>query len=513
MTAMRTIVTSLLCAAALATAPTVARAADELMLYRRHEPSGTNAVSFFVRGARPGETVSLVATLSGEANDGALQTVIGSVVADAAGGAYIPIADENLPDLSQPFVVQAAIVRSENGVERPVWSNRALLRDPPALWLLVDGDDSTSRVLRFDASLEQLTEERRGRASRDGVLSACGGSAVVKEAGSLVALDTGTVVDFEGREEPIDLALTPDQSAWITLTREPVAGGHSLLRLRVLDALQPDHQLGSFELMRAASRLVSAWLVVGDDSHRVIMAERGGVVREIVLGAALESGVTLLSLGAEGHEELVDCVVSDDRLIVVTRAAPGQRGGTNRLLIVDLKRRDEVIEYPLSGRPLDLAIATAGGGLAAFVAVDSGRIERIALDGVRRGLLGRRSVIELPGALKLAVSASGDQLYIVASDLKADHATVALLDGDGVTVHPLATLDSLSHAIQEIGTLEAGERSWMWLIERRRNPGPRSTALVDDQLWWCELDDVSGLPLGPAKSLLLGGRSRRVATH
>jgi len=495
MTVVRRLLAPLLAAVVIASTA-LGAAAEELVLYRSNSKAG---LGFFVRGARPGERIVLLASSDGAR---AADFRLPDVFADATGGAFVPVdADALAAAESQRISVQAFVNRGSADAPDIVYSNPALLRDPPLLWLVVERADSASQVLRFDAELERLDEIRRGPARRDGVVSALGASAIVKEESALAPLDGGAIHRFLGGEEPIDLAAIADQSALVALTREAVGDGHTLLRVRLLDyaPIGIGREIGSFEVLRSASRVLSAWLVADDDSHRFLVADRSGLVREVMLGEQLMRGVTLLPLAPDGREELADCALTGDWLAVTTRVVGGAHGH-GRLFVVDLARRAAPTEYALAARPRDLALQAGPDGLAACVATDAGRIERIALaDGARR-------TIELPGVARLATSHDRRLLYAAASDGSGGAALFVL--GPDVASARRLPFGDLARGLPEMGLLEWGEREWLWFVERRFLPAPPVGAVVDDQLWWAEIDRDDGSLKGAVGVQPIGGRLR-----
>ncbi|MSR47743.1 MAG: hypothetical protein EXS13_11895 [Planctomycetes bacterium] len=490
---------------ATAFATSAASAADGLELYRRSEDG---VVNFFVRGARPGEEVLLAVT------NEIGQVFIGAATADPTGAACIQIAlpldARELP--RSTLLVQAQVYR---GALQPIVSNVVELCDPallwsdlPLLWMVIERGDSSSTVLRFDAMQRSLDEIRRGRGRRDGVLAASGATAVIKEDGTLIALDDLTVATFPDGEEPINLALTADD-AMAVLTREAVGDGRTLLRVRLLDAAQINREIDSFEVHRTSSRLVSAWLVAAEDSHRVLVAERSVGVRELVLGESISPGVTLLPLAADGREELVDCAVMGDWIAVTTRMLNGRDG---RLLVADLTRRTAPSEHALHGRPVGLALAGGDAGPAAFVAIDGGpvgggSVERIALaDGARQS-------IELPGVVRLAASRSGDHCFALASTERGEGAALYSLSSELGSAVTLATFGPLARSVPELGVIAANGREWVWLIERRFVATRPGGAQVDDQLWWTEVHPTTGAELESASRRAVGGRVRGITSR
>lgn len=467
------------------------------MLYRRH---AEGAVTFFVRGARPGETVVLIETVDG------LSRPLAADVADATGGAFFSFADAAWLQQPQPVALRAAVEREGSNGSEVLDSNPVLLRDPPLIWMVVERDDSSTRVVRFDAEQESLEEARRGRQRRDGLIAARGDGAIVSEESALVALGQGGSLRFARGEEPIDLALTPDESALLALTRESVGDGATLLRVRMLDAQRVTSELASFELARSASRVVSAWLVAGDDSHRVLIAEREGALHEIVLGSALTRGLTLLPLAEGGREELVDCVVAGDWLAVTTRyLAPGRSGG--RLFVVDLARRDRLVDHPLAGRPLELAAVAGPDGPAACVALDNGSLVRIAFAD------GARTQLDLPGVSDVAVGSVGGPLYAAARAADSDATAIYVIDGAFAQARPLAAFGELGRSLPELGVVASGGREWLFVVERRFAASKPGSASVDDHLGWVEIDPLDGTPKGLARFVAVGGRVRGLAAR
>jgi hypothetical protein len=500
MTAVRRWLAPLFAAAVIASSASGA-AAGELVLYRSNSKAG---VGFFVRGAQPGERIVLLASTDGAR---AADFRIPDVIADATGGAFVPLdADALAAAESQRISVQAFVNRGTSDSPDVVFSNPALLRDPPLLWLVVDRADSSSLVMRFDAEQERLEEWRRGPARRDGLIASLGAIGIVKEDSALVPLDEGASHRFLGGEEPIDLAATADQSALIALTREAVGDGHTLLRVRLLDCAPTGigREIGSFEVLRSTSRVLSAWLVAGDDSHRFLVADRSGLVREIMFGEQLTRGVTLLPLAPDGREELADCALAGDWLAVTTRVAGGAHGN-GRLFVVDLAHRTPPTEHALAARPLDLALIAGPDGLVACIATDAGRIERIALaDGARRSL-------EVPGVARLAATRDRRLLFAAASGASSDGAALFVVRPDFAEARRLPFGD-LARGLPDMGLLEWGEREWLWFVERRfqadaNRPGG---ALVDDHLWWAEIDRDDGSLKGTVGVQPIGGRLRGV---
>lgn len=469
-----------------------AHASDPLVLYRR---ASDGLISFFVRGADPGELVLLATT------DGTPLQGFEPVTADAAGGCCWQISAAELPLSTQPIGVQAFVVRQSR---ETITSNPVLLRQSPLVWMVVERGDSMRSELRFDAADATIEEVRRGRGRGDDVLAARGAAAFVAEGESLIALASAEVHEFAGREEVIDLAVTPDESALVALTRELVGDGRTLLRTRLLDAAHVGRELASFEVAGSATRLASAWLVAAEDSHRVLIAEPTGLVHELVLGESISRGVTLLPLRAAGGEELVDCAVRGDWMAVVTRATGSRSAG--RLLLVDLAHRGSVREMPLLARPLDLAIVEPVDGLVALVAIEGGVLERVEC------ATGLRSALTLPGVVRLAPNAAARRCYAIAGDVRGDGVALFLLDQDLRGAEPLPDLGPLARA-SDIGTVEADGREWIWLVERRFLAPRPGAAEVDDWLWWAEIDPVDGRLAGALGRLAVGGRIRNIVSR
>ncbi len=477
-----------------------ATAADELILYRR---TTDGAITFFVRGARPGETVVLLATV--ESAQDSVSAALGADVADATGGAYLVLDDVAWLQQTQAVSVKAVVERVSSAGREVVGSNSILLRDPPLLWMVVERDNSTTRVLRFDFEQETLEEARRGRQHRDGLLAVHGNGAIVREDAALVALERGDTVGFARGEEPIDLALTPDQSAFIALTRESVGDGATLLRVRMLDAARLGSELSSCEVGRSTSRVVSAWLVADDDSHRVLVAERDGLVQELIFGSSMTRGITLLPLADGGREELVDCVVDGDWLVGTTRFLGGRPGG--RLFVVDLARRDRVVEHALAGRPLEVVVVRDASGPAACIALEGGSLERVALvDGVR-------SRLALAGVAQLAVAADGRSLFASADSPSGETTAIYAIDPSFSAAIPIKPFASLARSVQQLGVVASGDREWLFVVERRFAASKPGTASVDDHLGWIEIDPRDGAVKGAARFFALGGRVSGLAAR
>ncbi len=465
-------------------------AAGEPVLYRR---TAEGIANFFVRGADPGELVFLTT------EEGLLP--IPPVAADLGGGACLQLPVAALP--TEPMTVQAVVDGASRG---PQWSNRVLLRDPALLWMVVERADSSTLVQQFDAHAGELVEVRRGPARHDGSLAARGAAAFVKERHAIVALEDLAVRAFGPGEEPIDLALSADGSALIALTREALPDGAGLLRARLLEAGAIGRELGTYEILRGESHLLSAWLVSADDSHRVLVVERGGWVHELVLDGGLSRGATLLPLAGGDGEELVDCAVLGDRLAVITRE-PAARA-TGRLLLVDLARREPVRAFDLSARPFDLELFPVDdrAEAVALVAVAGGGVERVGWNG------GERGTLHLPGAVLLARSADGRRCF-AAADSPFGGVGLHRIEPCTLVVEHFPEFGPLDRAT-DLGAFAADGREWVWMVERRFFPTRPNSASVDDRLWCASVDPVDDR-IDPTSVVALsaGGMIRRVAAR
>jgi hypothetical protein len=465
-------------------------AESDLVLYRR---TAEGVASFFVRGAAPGELIFLTT------DDGLLP--VPPVAADASGGACLQLQLGTLP--LEPIALQAVVEGAGRG---PRWSNRVLLRDPALLWMVVERADSTTLVRQCDASSGEFADVRRGPARRDGTLTAQGNAAFVKERNSIVALEDLAVRDFPPGEEPIDLALSADGSALITLTRESLPDGAGLLRARLLEAGAIHREIGAYEIARGESRLLSAWLVPADDSHRALVVERGGAIHELVLDDGLSRGTTLLPLTVGSREELVDCAVQGERLAVITRSPVSRSAG--RLLLVDLARREPVRCVDLTARPYDLELFDPGGGaeVAVLVATQGGLVLRVDWS------TARRRTLVLPGVLLLARSADGQSCF-AAADAPAGGSGLFRIDPETLGVEHFPELGPIERAA-DLGAFAADGREWVWMVERRFLPTRNGGADVDDRLW-CGAIDAAGEALDATSVITLtaGGMIRRVAAR
>jgi len=311
---------------------------------------------------------------------------------------------------------------------------------------------------------------------------------------------------FGPGEEPIDLALSADGSALIALTREALRDGSGLLRARLLESGALGRELGAYEILRSESRLLSAWLLPADDSHRVLVVERGGWVHELVLDGGLSRGATLLPLAGGAREELVDCAVLGDRLAVITRESATRASG--RLLLVDLTRRKPVRSFDLAERPLDLELFPVDGAaeVAALVAVAGGGIERVGWTG------GARSTLHLPGATLLARSADGTRCF-AAADAPFGGVGLHRIDPATLAVVHLPEFGPLERAT-DLGAFAADGRQWVWMVERRFLATRPNSASVDDRLWCGAIDPADdGIESTSVVVLPAGGMIRRVSAR
>jgi len=483
-----------------------ARAAEELVLWRSSGRGSPETIDFFVRGARPGEQVFYAVVVDETEESARLAEVRGvPIVADPAGCAFFQIRRSDLEAADRPFFVRAWVWRDDRRGEPRVRSNPALLGDVPELYLLVESVASRGRVVLFDPRDGTIDEPRRIGFDADAVLAAVGGTAISERDRTLLPIDGGAAAEFGGREEPIDLVATPDQSAVVALTRELLPAGRALLRLRVLDAAHLQNELGAIDVLRASSSLAAAWIVMGEDSRRVIVCERDGVVREVTLGSEPAQGVTFLPRSPGGSEELLDVRLTGDRLVAVTRPALGaaRRALDSRVVVVDLHGRGDPVATTISGHALDFELAPFQGGLAAFVVVKGGRVEIVPLD---RG--GAPATLVVPGATEITRSPFPTRLYVLASEPALEQSTVWEFDVDSLAPVPLQ-LPPLTQFCRWLGVVGGPTQSWLYLVESRFRPLPTS-AEDEDRLWYCELDPESGMASKLAAPRLLGGRVRKV---
>jgi hypothetical protein len=491
----------LACLAAGALAP-AATGADGLRLWRSRGKSSESSIDFFVSGAPPGEQVFFTVTAS--RTEEASQLALRSdqyVIADVAGNAFFHVPDPAaLPGGEDgPFHVRA-FVRDPAGRGRLVGSNFAFLHDLRQIFLLVEEGRDAGRLLRFDPKARRLGEALDYELAADAAVAIAGSTALVESGSGVFPLDGRAGAAIDPREEILDLAVTPDQSAVLALTLERLTVGRALLRLRVLDAEDLESELGLVDVLRGGSRLARSWLVTGDDSHRVLVAEPDGAIREVTLGSEPARGLTFLPLAPDSSEQIVDVRVADELLVTVTRPAPGRapRGPQSRLLLLDLRTRADPIEWPLPAAAVDFELASADGRLSAFVTLADGRIAVLRLDSGETP-----PPIELPGADRLERSPVEGRLYVLAVSPELGRTDVFELDSRALAITPLA-LQPLPEKVLEFRVFGDAARHWLYVVSGAVGGEP-------ERLFCCRLDPESGQPLDGPTSHALPGRLRRIA--
>ena len=476
-------------------------AADGLELYRGARQPGDSTTRFVVRGARPGEPVMLLVVTASTENPIETATLVDTKRADRAGGVFFELARGAIPE---DEALQARALVQRRDVASPILSNALALRPEPALDLLVDDAGGAARVLRFtpDGGLDVL---RRESTDRDGVLAALESGAVAQDRGVLVATDGRPIDRFGPLERTVDLLTTPDESALVALTSEPLPSGASLLRLRLLDALSPSRSVGSIEVLRGVARTETAYLVPSSDSHRVFVVDPAGSVREVMLGAELVRGITLLPFVAESdaagspRELLRKLRAWGDRLVAVVRNDDRSRGDRSRIVSADLRRRAALVEWPVAGRIVDFDVVEREGHPFVIASIEEGGLLLVDLES------GATDSIALPGATLVEADARRRDVYVVSSS--AQGSVVSHLDVATRTLAPLA-LEGIAPSVVQCGLFGDDERPWLYVVDR-------GESATDDRLLTLELDPDSGLAATAANFGVesLHGRVRRLAAR
>lgn len=469
-------------------------AQDALALKRRiHD----DKVSFIVQGARPGERVFVHFD---ERPDGGALIPNDYRFADGGGTAHFdyPINDD--ANAARAMYVCAFTGTSDR--PDPIRSNVVPMRDVAGLYLLVDDADQRARVLCYDPILRTL-ETRLTQVDADSVLAIAGSGPFAARDGDLVRNDSEATGAIHGGERLVDLRVSADQSMLFALTREEVAEGRALLRLRLIEADASAREIANLDVT-IGGQLVSAWLVSdSNDTHRVLVAERQGAIREVVLGAEPGNGTTILPLSPLVSEDLLDVAMHGDQLVVVTHpgASGVRRAAASRLVVYDLNERVLPVEVALDAIARAFVVVERQGVPTAFVTLETGEVAVVPLDsGVERP-----DSLRIPDLRRIAVGPDGGIYGLQAARPRGD-AVAVRLDPTSLTFTTLA-IRGLSGRATHFGVFGDARRPWLFAVQQRDPAAP------DEELLCAELDPAEGRVVSVPPPLALDGLVRRVASR
>jgi hypothetical protein len=490
------------CAAAIFTACLLAAPShgqDALSLKRRITGE---KLSFIVLGARPGEQVFLHFDGRAEAEATTPEDFQNFRFADGGGTAHFDYPMTEFAAVGGPLYVRAFAGSPDRaGLIR---SQVVSLRDVTALFLLVEDPDQRARVLCYDPILRTL-ETRLAQVDRESALAIAGSVPFAARGLDLVRGDTESTGALHLGEQLVDLVASADQSLLLALTREEVAAGRSLLRLRLIEADASAREIANLEVGNLESarggQLVSAWLVSdSNDTHRVAIAQRQGSIREVVLGTDPGRGLTITPLSplVREREEMLDVRMLGDALVVVTRpAAGGRRATTSRMVVFDLNERVAPIEVALDAVANAFVLVERQGVPTAFVSLESGDVAVVPLEGG----VERPAALKLPGLRRIALGPDGG-IYGL-QERPAGDAVAIRIDPTSLTSTLLA-IPGLSGGAAHFGVFGDARRAWLYAVQQRDPAGPY-------ELLCAELDPVEGSVVGVAPSVVLDGVVKRVA--
>lgn len=463
-------------------------------------PAKDGGVDLVVRGARPRELVQLIVDASPD--PGPTSRLYGDPQqADVLGIARFSFAADEIANAGGDLFAQA--------LTSDLRSNVISLREVPALYLLVDEAEASTRVLRFDPTRGTLAPQLV-RLDSDSVLSFARYLPVAARGGSLIRSGQDPTAlagaPLHSGERPIDLISWFDQSTLLALTREDLPQGRAVIRLRLIETNPRTHEIASIEIQRDGGRLVSAWLVSDVDSRRALIAERDGTIREVVLGAEPGRGVTILPLAPQSSEELLDVKIHDNQVVVVTHPGPmrSRRSNASRMLVFDLDERGDPVETVLDAAALGFEVVERPDGPAAFIALDSGQVEVVPLDPSHP-----RVLLSIPDVRRISPGPDGSLFTL---QTRGDAASVARIDAETLAVDPVA-LDGLKGSATRVGVfgglVDRVRRTWLYVVQQQPQTGSET---ADDELLYAELDPADDHPTG-AFVVPLGGHVRRVANR
>ena len=482
------------CAAAIFTACLLAAPShgqDALSLKRRVTDE---KLSFIVLGARPGEQVFLHFDKSADIEAPTPGDLQNFRFADGGGTAHFDYAMTDAA-VGRSFYVRAFAGSPDRaGLIR---SNIVLpLRDVAALFLLVQDPDQRARVLCYDPIVRTL-ETRLAQVDPE-VLAVAGSVPFAARGRDLVRGDSESTGALHLGEQLVDLVASADQSLLLALTREEVAAGRALLRLRLIEADTSAREIANLDV-GLGGQLVSAWLVSDlNDTHRVLIAERQGAIREVVLGAEPGRGLTIFPLTPLIREEMLDVRMFGDTLVVVTRpgGAGVRRTTTSRMVIFDLNERAPTVEVALDAVANAFVLVERQGVPTAFVSLESGDVAVVPFDGG----VERPAALKIPGLRRLELGPDGG-IYGLQERPAGDAAI--RIDPTSLTSTLLA-IPGLSGGAAHFGVFGDARRPWLYAVQQRDPAGPY-------ELLCAELDPVEGRVVGVAPPVVLDGLVKRVA--
>jgi hypothetical protein len=456
-------------------------------------------LSFIVRGARPGEQVFLHFDARADAEVATPNDFRNFRFADGGGTAHFDYPIDDFATVGRLYVRAYAGSADRTGL---IHSNVVPLRDVAALFLLVQDPDERARVLCYEPILRTL-ETRLAQVDRDSVLAIAGSFPFAARGFDLVRGDTEATGALHLGEALVDLVASADQSLLLALTREELAAGRALLRLRLIEADTPAREIANLEVGNLEStrggQLVSAWLVSDlNDTHRVAIAERQGSIREVVLGADPGRGLTILPLSPLVGEEMLDVRMLGDALVVVTRpGAGGRRATSSRMFVFDLNERAATIEVALDAVANAFVLVERQGVPTAFVSLESGDVAVVPLEGG----VERPAALKLPGLRRIELGPDGG-IYGL-QERPAGDAVAIRIDPTTLTSTLLA-IPGLSGGAAHFGVFGDARRPWLYAVQQRDPAGPY-------ELLCAELDPAEGRVVVVSPPVVLDGVVKRVA--
>ena len=483
-----------------------------LVLYRGTSTrENTGEVHLFVRGAEPNAPVTMILRTGMSPTDPS--TALPAGVADARGCLHVPIKLDEFQGLDPDVLltVQAHSVRDGNRVE----SNPVFLTEIQSLYLLVQPNEPNPRrsvIWRFDGVSNFPMRWEQGSTNRQLPTMTPGpdGAAFSARQDSLFRFDPGTVrpevVTELNEERFLDLAVTPDGSMMLALTSQQLDDGHSLLRLRAMDATALEFG-PALQLHRTNSRVIRAEIVAADDSRRAFVADTSdggpGKILECFLGDQLRTGAWM-NPSIELSGERLHAVESAGPFLVATLRSLDDPSG--RLVVFDLQARERLPEARLSARPLDLQVIRHATGYRVLVLTEGGILHVYELDSGADATLDLEPVrVRLPAARQIAAADGFRWAYALSG---AATARILRVDLDNVGRAEVLPVEISSRA-HRIGVLRSGSAHRLFVVD------PMDAVGLEDSLLEWDLESTSGEPYTekPARRTELNGLVHRVRIH